>query len=139
MSRILSAGVVIIRGQGMARRFLLLRAYQNWDFPKGVVEPGEDPLHAAIREVTEETTLTELNFRWGHDYRETAPYGRGKVARYYVAETTRADVILPISPELGKPEHDEFRWAAYSDAHNLLPVRLYPVLEWAEKRPSPGG
>ena len=91
MAKILSAGVVIVRRRGSGHRYLLLRAYRNWDFPKGVVEPGEDPLEGAIREVAEETTLTNLNFRWGHDYRETAPYGRGKVARSYLAESDSAD------------------------------------------------
>jgi 8-oxo-dGTP pyrophosphatase MutT (NUDIX family) len=133
VSKILSAGVVVMRGQNAAHRYLLLRAYNNWDLPKGVVEPGEDPLQAAIREVAEETSLTELNFRWGYGYRETAPYGRGKVARFYLAETGQSEVVLPVNPELGKPEHDEFRWLAFSSAHKLLPPRLQLILEWAEK------
>jgi 8-oxo-dGTP pyrophosphatase MutT (NUDIX family) len=133
VAKILSAGVVIVRRRGAGHRYLLLRAYRNWDFPKGVVEPGEDPLEGAIREVAEETTLTELNFRWGHDYRETAPYGRGKVARYYLAETNDDDVSLPVSPVLGRPEHDEFRWLDHLGARRLLPSRLQPILAWAEQ------
>ena len=100
------------------------------------MEPGEEPLQAAIREVEEETSLTDLDFRWGHDFRETVPYGRGKVARYYLAETAGDEVALPVSPELGKPEHDEFRWVDYSGARRLLPARLQPILEWAEKMSS---
>ena len=136
MAKILSAGVIIVRRQGAGYRYLLLRAYRNWDFPKGVVEPGEDPLQGAIREVAEETTLTDLNFRWGHDYRETAPYGRGKVARYYLAETAQTEVSLPVNPELGRPEHDEFRWVNYATARRLLPPRLQPILAWSEKNRS---
>jgi len=133
MTKILSAGVIVLRGRGSARRYLILRAYRNWDFPKGIVEAGEDPLQAAIREVEEETSLTELTFRWGHEYRETAPYGRGKVARYYLAETTQSEVHLPISPELGHPEHEEYRWVDYPAAQELLPERLQGILEWAER------
>ncbi len=129
--RVLSAGVVIVRGADVGRRVLLLRAYKNWDFPKGMVETGEDPLQGAIREVEEETALTELDFRWGQDYRETAPYGRGKVARYYLAASDSGEVQLPVSAELGRPEHDEFRWAEYEAARALLPQRLAPVLQWA--------
>ncbi|MGH8579780.1 MAG: NUDIX domain-containing protein [Gammaproteobacteria bacterium] len=33
----------------------MLRAYNYWDFPKGTVEPAEDPFEAACREVEEET------------------------------------------------------------------------------------
>ena len=41
---------------------LLLRAYRNWDLPKGLVEPGEQPFAAACREVEEETGITDLDF-----------------------------------------------------------------------------
>jgi len=132
MTKTLSAGAVIIKGRGPARRYLILRAYRNWDFPKGRVESGENPLAAALREVEEETGLTDLRFPWGHDFRETAPYSRGKVARYYLAASAGRAVTLPISPELGRPEHDEFRWMDYEQASQLLPPRLQPILAWAE-------
>lgn len=131
MSKTLSAGVVVMRGIDAQRRYLLLRSYRNWDFPKGVVEAGEDSLQAAIREVEEETAITDLVFAWGHEYRETAPYGRGKVARYYLAKTKQSDVRLPVNPELGRPEHEEYRWVDYPAAHKLLPARLQIILEWA--------
>lgn len=131
--RVLSAGVVIAHGQPAGRRYLLLRAYQYWDFPKGMVEQGEQPLDAAIREVEEETTLNDLHFAWGHDYFETGPYNRGKVARYYIAETETDGVNLPINPELGRPEHDEFRWLQYDDAYTILPARVKPVIQWASR------
>ncbi|MEW5943937.1 MAG: bis(5'-nucleosyl)-tetraphosphatase [Pseudomonadota bacterium] len=126
-----SAGVVVVRRRGDDWRYLLLRAYRNWDFPKGLVEAGETPLEAAIREVREETGLVDLRFGWGEDYRETAPYGKGKVARYYLAESGAGEARLPVSPELGRPEHHEFRWAGYEEARRILPQRLQPVLEWA--------
>ena len=115
-------------------RVLVLRAYRNWDFPKGVVEPGEASIDAAIRETAEEAAISDLAFRWGEGYCETAPYGRGKVARYYVAETTQASITLPISPELGHPEHDEWRWVRFDEAERLLPPRLQPILAWARKQ-----
>lgn len=130
----LSAGVVILRRKGGDCRFLLLRAYRYWDFPKGHVEAGEDPLDAAQREVQEETGLTDLQFRWGFEFRETAPYGRGKVARYYLAESPSGKVHLPVSPELGMPEHQEFRWVRLDEALSLVNSRIRAVLEWAEKR-----
>lgn len=133
MPKTLSAGVVVIRDEGEQRRYLLLRAYRNWDFPKGVVEVGEDPLQAAIREVEEETSITDLNFRWGYDYCETQRYGRGKMARYYVAETARREIHLPVSPELGRPEHDEYTWVDYEAAQKLLPPRLQSILAWAAR------
>ena len=48
---ILSAGVVVVRREGDVWHYLLLRAYNYWDFPKGIVDAGEDPREAACREV----------------------------------------------------------------------------------------
>ncbi|HKT72317.1 MAG TPA: NUDIX domain-containing protein [Steroidobacteraceae bacterium] len=127
----LSAGVVVVRRASDAWLFLMLRAYRNWDFPKGVVEPGEDPLDAARREVKEETLIEELTFTWGLVYRETAPYSHNKIARYYIAETPREAVVLPVRPELGRPEHNEWRWVSYADAVALSSARLQPILQWA--------
>lgn len=129
--KILSAGVVIIRRTELQPLFLLLRSYQNWDFPKGVVEAGESSLQGALREVAEETTLTNLNFTWGDGYQETPPYGRGKVARYYIAETPQTHISLPINPLLGRPEHEEYRWVSYYQAQGMVAPRLLPILKWA--------
>ncbi|GAB4508015.1 MAG: hypothetical protein Tsb0026_05710 [Sulfuricaulis sp.] len=129
----LSAGVVIIRRFDDQYRYLLLRAGAYWDFSKGMVEPGEDPLAAAIREVEEETTLIQLDFRWGHAFTETEPYGKNKIARYYVAESPTGEVFLPVTEELGHPEHDEFRWLEYDAARGLLVPRVLAVLEWVGK------
>lgn len=131
---ILSAGVIIVRYFDVGWRYLLLRVYNYWDFPKGEVEAGEDALTAAVREVKEETTLENLNFRWGYEFRETPPYRAGKVARYYLAESRLGDVALPISEELGRPEHDEFRWLGYEDARALLAARVRLILDWANDR-----
>ncbi|MEO8628399.1 MAG: NUDIX domain-containing protein, partial [Betaproteobacteria bacterium] len=93
-----SAGVVVLRLDQRGWRYVLLRVFKTWDFPKGRVEAGETPLDAAIREVEEETGLTTLEFRWGEAYRETVPYSSGKIARYYVATAASGDVSLPINP-----------------------------------------
>lgn len=43
---------------------LLIRdSYDNWGFPKGHVEAGEHPDQAAVREVQEETGLTDFTVR----------------------------------------------------------------------------
>ncbi|HVJ29443.1 MAG TPA: NUDIX domain-containing protein [Gammaproteobacteria bacterium] len=127
----LSAGAVVLRRSVDGWKCLVLRAYKNWDFPKGIVERGEEPLAAALREVTEETGLRELALPWGEVYRETEPYAGGKVARYYVAESATGTVVLPVNPELGRPEHHEFRWLELDAAVRLLPPRLQHVLLWA--------
>ena len=127
----LSAGVVVVRRDAAGWLFLMLRAYRNWDFPKGLVELGEDPLAAARREVQEETSIAELYFDWGERYTETAPYNHNKIARYYLARTTVEAVTLPINPAIGQPEHHEFRWVSRDQAVALTSPRIAAVIEWA--------
>jgi 8-oxo-dGTP pyrophosphatase MutT (NUDIX family) len=129
-----SAGVVVVRRTPAGWRFLLLRAYRNWDFPKGVVEPGEEPLAAARREVREETLIDDLRFTWGEQYCETAPYGNNKVARYYLGETHAEHVTLPVSAELGRPEHNEARWVDFAAALSLSSPRVAAIVRWAGVR-----
>ena len=128
-----AAGAVVFRRSDRGIRILLLRAYKNWDFPKGLVEPGENELSAAKREVEEETGLADLDYPFGDAFRETAPYATDKIARYYLAQTDVEKIVLPVSPELGRPEHDEYRWVSFDEAEDLLPPRLAVVLEWAKK------
>ena len=131
--QILSAGVVVVRRADEGWRVLLLRVYNYWDCPKGLVEPGEDALTTARREVREETTIADLDFAWGTKHIDTAPYGREKkVARYFVARTAMSSISLPVNPVLGKPEHHEWRWCNFENAALLVPERLLPVLRWAE-------
>jgi 8-oxo-dGTP pyrophosphatase MutT (NUDIX family) len=130
-SRRLSAGVVVVNVAGPAVQYLLLRAYRNWDFPKGLVEPGEQPLDAALREVREETTLENLAFDWGTGFIDTGPYNKGKISRYYIARSDVTRVHLPINPELGFPEHQEARWVGFDAALSMVSPRLLPVMHWA--------
>lgn len=128
-----SAGVVVLRSMNGRWHYLLLRAFQYWDFPKGLVEEGEKTFDAAVREVEEETTLVDLDFCWGYDFYKTFPYGKfRKVACYYIAQSASGNVFLPVTEELGRPEHDEFRWVELNEAHNLVSPRVRLVLDWAE-------
>lgn len=129
--RRLSAGVAVVRRSASGWHFLMLRAYRNWDFPKGMVEPGEEPLVAARREVREETLIQDLEFSWGELYRETGPYANGKIARYYLAATRTEKISLPVNPDLGRPEHNEWRWVDRDTALTLASTRLEPIVRWA--------
>lgn len=131
-AKIMSAGVVVVKRQSGHFKYLLLRAFNHWDFPKGVVEDGEEIIDGALREVREESTIVDLEFTWGMQFRETGPYGPGKVARYYLAETHQKTVDLPINPEIGRAEHEEYRWVTYDEALALVSPRVRSVLDWSQ-------
>ncbi|MFH1105538.1 MAG: polyphosphate kinase 1 [Actinomycetota bacterium] len=87
--------------------------YDDWSFPKGKLEDGEDPAEGALREVLEETGLVcELG-----DELCTVEYvdraGRTKVVRYWT-----------MRPEKGRfsanREVDDARWMPIEEALHLL-------------------
>jgi 8-oxo-dGTP pyrophosphatase MutT (NUDIX family) len=129
----LSCGAVIVRAAESGWLTLMLRAYRNWDFPKGLCEAGETPLQAARREVAEETGIRELEFPWGEVYFETGPYSRGKTARYFLAQTAESSVVMGILPGASRPEHHEFRWVRFDEAHDLAAPRVRTVVRWARQ------
>ena len=129
----LSCGVVILRETAAGWRVLMLRAYSNWGFPKGIREKGEAPLAAAQREVQEEAGIEDLQFVWGESYFDTGPYNHGKVARYFLARSETETVVMSISPTLGRPEHIEHRWLSLDDAFDIGSPRVRAVVHWARQ------
>jgi bis(5'-nucleosidyl)-tetraphosphatase len=39
--------------------------------------------------------------------------------------------MLPVNPELGRPEHHEARWVDFAQALIMVSPRLQPVVRWA--------
>ncbi|MDP6437012.1 MAG: NUDIX domain-containing protein [Gammaproteobacteria bacterium] len=130
----LSCGIVIVRKTAEGPLLLMLRAFNHWDFPKGMLKEGETPRQAALREVAEESTITEIEFAWGDASLDTGPYGRSKTARYFIGVTSQEAVTLPVNPEIGRPEHHEWRWLSLNEARSLVTPRVELVLDWAEKQ-----
>lgn len=129
----LSCGVIVARRTDEGWLTLFLRAFHHWDFPKGIRELGEDAMQTAVREVEEETGVTELSFEWGDRFFETGPYSRGKIARYFIATTTQEDVVMGVSPETGEPEHHEWRWVTFDEAYDLGSPRVRQIVQWARQ------
>jgi 8-oxo-dGTP pyrophosphatase MutT (NUDIX family) len=138
-----SAGIVVIDWGPVEPAALCVRAYSNWDFPKGKVDPGESLLQAAIRELQEETSIkTPADVTLTRGVAPSVTYGRGKRAKtatYFIGNrASDTTPFLPPSPELGRPENDEYRWVPISQLSQLMPPRLSPVvsflINWAENR-----
>ena len=56
-----SAGGVVVRAiDGLVHALVIRDPYKNWGLPKGHLENGESPDRAALREVAEETGLSDL-------------------------------------------------------------------------------
>ena len=117
-----------------------MRAYNNWDFPKGIVEPQEILPLAALRELEEETgyTLKDISINKLMPFSQapvSVSYGSGKNKKrvtLYLGALSNHDKepYLPVNPELGKPEHDEWRWVKLSELEALLPKHFKPVAQF---------
>lgn len=111
-----SAGVIVVHttpphGQ---RRFLLLNYGRHWDYPKGHVEPGEDDLAAAWRELREETGIADA-VRIGDFAHQIVYYFRGRAGLirkevvFFLARTTTDQVKV-------SHEHEGYAFLPYEEA-----------------------
>lgn len=118
-----SAGAVLYRYfSNEERKFLLLHYTSgHWDFPKGNLEAGETEVDAVIREIFEETGITDLKFVEGfiqpifYNYRRDGNLVQKKVS-FYLAQTLTIDIKL-------SDEHQDFFWANYPLALTTLTYR----------------
>ena len=110
-----AAGGIVLRGEGPDRSVALVHRprYDDWSFPKGRLDDGEDEATAALREVEEETGL---RCRLGPSvgavtYRDRR--GRAKVVRYFRMDADGGRFT---------PNHevDDVRWVPIEDAVRLL-------------------
>jgi len=121
-----NAGIVIVRRFKDEWKVLCLRRPDNSvDITKGMIEPGESPLDAALRESYEEAGIDELKFTWGTD---PISYGKGIC---FVAETVQDPTILP-NPATGEYEHKSYEWNSFEDTINLISSYLIPSIHYAQ-------
>jgi len=121
-----SAGVILYRNGGDAssngknRLYLVLRySAGHWDFAKGKKEEGESDIQTALREVREETGITDVrlhaDFQRHIEYEFTDDRGTmiHKRVVFFLGSTGTEYVTL-------SDEHQEYAWREYDDASYVL-------------------
>ncbi|MFI9741702.1 NUDIX domain-containing protein [Streptomyces sp. NPDC052494] len=126
----LAAGVLLFDEED---RFLLVDpTYKpGWEFPGGVVEPGEPPARAGMREVAEEIGL-ELDAvprLLLVDWERPKPPGYGGLRLLFDGGTLRAADTARL--RLPGAELREWRFVTEEEAADLLPPVRYDRLRWA--------
>lgn len=130
MDKILSSGIIpfILEEEP---KFLLLRCFKYWDFPKGQVEKGEAPQNTALREFKEETGVLS-DIKISKNFIVTETYGNNKTARYYLGFLPHRPIVeLLANPQSGIFEHHEFRWVTYDEGMKLVVPRIQKIFYWA--------
>lgn len=131
-NRIVAAGAVVTRAGEQETEYLLVHRNlrDDWSFPKGKVDPGENLVGAAIREVREETGYAiQVGLPLPTQHYQVK--GNNKDSYYWHAKVLGGQFVP-------NDEVDEIRWATFSQAQTLL---TYPhdaeVLQAASQaRPS---
>lgn len=119
------AGIVVVKNFNGIWKVLGLMIEGEYDFPKGKLDPGESYIQAAIRETSEEASITDLNFKWGMT---TLAVNH---LIMYVAETSQ-DGSIKQNPETGIYEHESAHWLTFEEASGRFKAYLEPALIWAK-------
>lgn len=114
-----SCGIVLFRRENGTPYFLLLHyPGGHWDLAKGHVEGQESEKETALRELEEETGITNVDFF--HNYREAISYKYFKFGKpshkqvvFFLGETNQSDVTI-------SHEHHDHIWLPFNEALEKL-------------------
>jgi 8-oxo-dGTP diphosphatase len=111
-----AGGIVCRRRDGRDEILLIHRPrYNDWSFPKGKLDAGEEHAAAAVREVGEETGIACRLGREAGVARYRDSKGRPKQVRYWLMEPAGAS-----GASVPNAEVDELRWMTPVEARQLL-------------------
>lgn len=125
-----SAGGVVYRRDGSGTPlFLLIRdPYGNWGLPKGHLEEGETPEAAALREVAEESSLTDL--RTEAELQTIDWYFRNedrlvhKFCHFFLLESRSGEAVPQVEEGISAcvwlPLDEALRTISYANAREVL-------------------
>ena len=117
-------GVIVVAKEEGDNKFLILQQGDtkddDWSFPKGHTEKSETPIQTAMRELKEETGITEiniLNFPLIREEYEIFHRGeqRLKVNEYFIGLVREPKEVILDGSELCS-----YKWATLEDALNTF-------------------
>jgi len=114
-----SAGAILYQESLSGKIYLLLNYPSgHWDFVKGNIEKGETLKQTVLREVREETGISDIKFVDGFEDKVEYHYQRNgelvhKQVVFFLARTSTNDVKL-------SHEHLNFTWLRFNDAMQKL-------------------
>ena len=136
MQKAKACGVIVMRTEPELSFLLLIKQPTRYDLPKGHIEPGEDDLCCALRELHEETGIKTSQLYIDETFHFTITYQtRDKRFEGKVIEKTvviflgwlRQEVSIKLS------EHSSYTWVNWNPPHTIQEKMIDPLLEKLEK------
>jgi 8-oxo-dGTP diphosphatase len=113
--KIIKAGALILSNADKNKIALLYRSKQNdWSFPKGHVDPGENSTQTMIREIREETGLTISIIQTLPDLEYNSSNGEIVSTKMFIV---KSEDDSKLKPEF---EKDDIQWIPYNEIVNKL-------------------
>jgi bis(5'-nucleosidyl)-tetraphosphatase len=136
-----SSGFLLFRKQNLLQ-FLLMKHPGRWDLPKGHLDPGETKEQAALRELCEETGLSQSDTwidpdfqyesQYWVSYKRTGNRNQLKQLTIYLGFLAQDRLIVPT-------EHLGYAWFDWSPPHQIQLETIDPLLmkicQYFEQRP----
>ena len=117
-------------------QFLLMVHPNRLDLPKGHIDDGETEIECALRELVEETSITDRDIHLDPDFRFTTRYPV-RPQKYGGEECEKTLVIflghLMHEVNIVPTEHEGFRWFDWKPPHQLQAETIDPLLAELEK------
>ena len=132
---IVSCGFIIFRREPNLS-FLLMKHHDRWDIPKGHLDHGETEIQCALRELREETAITETQllvdsqFRCNFEYQVRLKKNGGesqpkRLVVFLATLTEPAEIVLT--------EHIGHEWIDWNPPHRIQPQTIDPLMEAVEQ------
>ena len=131
MDGIKSCGVIVFKEEP-TRSFLLMRHHDRWDLPKGHVDPGETEIECAMRELVEETGISNEQILLDPDFKFTLNYVvRPKRLNYVPHDKTLVLFLGFLNEEVSilPTEHIGYEWKTWAPPHSIQPRTIDPALQ----------
>ncbi len=117
----ISYGVIPITDD---QQVLLLQNVNGmWGFPIGHREGNESPLETALRELKEETAISDISIDENNIYKEeTTNKNKKRIIYFYVGHVKNRDVVIDLN------ENIDYKWIPFDQVESKISYRSTVVL-----------
>lgn len=122
MKKDFAYGVIVFYEENETVYYLILKQVQgHWSFPKGHAEKGETEMQTALRELEEETGITDVTLvsegqKIKDEYiiKPDSPKPINKIVEFYIGQVSNKDVTMQDG------EIFEFKWITAEEGNDIL-------------------